>query len=104
MGIQLKGSSQSDSRQTRPIAFKVRVIQLVENEDQSPKEAFEVASNEFDLTITKSMEEYPASIFHSYRKFVQALLDKDDTEAERLVREAGLVGEAEEAEEAEASA
>ncbi len=89
----LKGSSSSRTRTKRPDAFKVEVIRLVRNEQKSAKEALEQAAQTFGLELTESMTKYPASIFDSYQKAVNAKLAKKDAATEQLVRDANLAAE-----------
>lgn len=89
--MKLKGTDGSSrTRTARPMDFKVEVVRLVRNENLTPKEAFKQVCEERDLPLTKSMIEYPASIFDSYVKAISGALEKDDSETEKLVSDAGL--------------
>ena len=89
----LKGSSSTSTRTKRSDAFKVEVIRLVRNESKTAKEALELASQTFGLSLTQSMTKYPASIFDSYQKAINAKLAKDDAATKQLVQDASLAAE-----------
>lgn len=89
----LKGSSSSRTRERRSDAFKVEVIRLVRNESKSVREALEAAATSFSVALTDSMVKYPASIFHSYQKAINAKLAKEDAVTAQLVRDANLAAE-----------
>jgi len=91
--MQLKGSNKSGNGTTktkRDLQFKLRVIQLKENEGKSAKEALELACKETGLPLTQGMVDHPHSFLNMYKVSVAKSLSKGNKAVEAAVIAAGL--------------
>ncbi|RLI50278.1 MAG: hypothetical protein DRP09_20070 [Candidatus Thorarchaeota archaeon] len=95
MKLRLIAGSGNGRKSTVPVAFKVRVLELV-NTGKPSKAAIEEAAGEFELELKPSYTKFAGSHVWRFRKEIQKLIDKEDQETIELVKAAGLVEEVEE--------